>query len=239
MTESKRLAKFLADAGRGSRREAERWIAAGRVTVNGQFISSPAINVSPEDVVTLDGQPVAPFSAASQVQLYAYHKPAGVLTTRTDPHGRPTIYDHLPPALQALKYAGRLDMNTEGLLLLTNNGDLAARLMRGNMPRVYKVRVHPGLTDQHIKQLARGMTVDGITYAPVKAAAAPNKGGQNKWYELTLTEGKNREIRNLMAACGCQVTRLIRVAYGPIELGKLPLNEVREVAPHLINCILN
>ncbi len=231
MTESKRLAKYIADAGLGSRREVERWILAGRVVVNGTQITSPALNVTAADTILVDGKPVA---LPAVVCVYAYHKPAGVLTTRHDPQGRPTIYDKLPPALQSLKAVGRLDMNSEGLLLLTNNGDLAQRLMRGDAPRTYKVRVHPGLSAQHLQQLAAGMTVAGIHYAPIKIQAKAGQAGRNQWYELTLTEGKNREIRKLIEACGSHVTRLIRTAYGPIQLGKLQLNEVRDIPQHLV-----
>ena len=196
-----RIAKVLARAGVASRREVERLIEAGRVALNGEILRSPAVKVSARDQVTLDGRPVA---AAEPTRLFRYHKPPGLVTTHSDPQGRPTVFEALPAGLPRLISIGRLDLNSEGLLLLTNDGELA--------------------------RLANGITVDGVRYGPIDADAEPGRdGAANQWISISLAEGKNREVRKVLEAIGLTVNRLIRVAYGPYELGALEKGAVEEL----------
>lgn len=231
-----RLARWMALAGLCSRREAERWVAAGLVSLNGKVLSTPAVLLHPGDVVQLDGHPVAPPSA--RPRLWRYFKPQGVITTHQDPGGRPTVFAQLPPEMPRVVSAGRLDINSEGLLLLTNHGPLARALEHpdSGLARTYRVRVYGALKSHHLKQLAGGMVVAGQHYRPVhavpdKAVSAPSEGGRNQWLTLTLHEGKNREIRVLMEALGLQVSRLIRTGYGSLTAGSLKPGEVAEVLP--------
>lgn len=228
MTEKKeRIAKIMAAAGLCSRREAERWIADGRVTVNGHTLSTPACLIGSDDRVMVDG---VPLPGKQERRLWCYHKPAGVITTNRDPQGRPTVFDTLPASLPRVVTVGRLDFNSEGLLLLTTDGALARELELPTKAwkRRYRVRVHGILTGDMIAHLARGVVAEGIHYAPCKVEIERVQG-TNTWILVTLTEGKNREIRRLMSHFGLEVTRLIRISYGPFQLGNLEPGDLREV----------
>lgn len=231
-----RIAKVMARAGLCSRREAERWIQQGRVAVNGKVLESPACVISDKDRITVDGQPLP---RAEKTRLFLYHKPAALVTTAHDDMGRKTIFDELPKELPRVVTIGRLDMNTEGLLLLTNDGELARylELPQTGWKRRYRVRVHGKVTESKFARLAKGMTVDGIRYGPIEAEidkTAGEKSGTNTWLHVALREGKNREIRKVMAALDLQVNRLIRIAYGPFQLGSLPKGAVKEVPEKVI-----
>lgn len=224
-----RIAKLLARAGVGSRRDIERMIAEGRVALGGKPLETPATLVHDLSGVTVDGRPVA---AAEQTRVFRFHKPAGFLTAARDPSGRPTIYDILPPGLPRLMPVGRLDLNTEGLLLLTNDGALkrALELPANAVPRTYRVRAMGQVRQQDLEALALGVTLDGVRYGPVDASVdrRARAEGANIWLTMTLTEGKNREVRKLCEAMGLRVSRLIRTAYGPFALGDLPVRQVEE-----------
>jgi 23S rRNA pseudouridine2605 synthase len=224
---SERIAKRLARAGLCSRREAERWIAAGRVKVDGTLLESAARDVDAGSRIEVDGKPLP---AAEAMRLWRYHKPAGLVTTHRDESGRPTVFDHLPPGLPRVISVGRLDLNSEGLLLLTNDGEVARELelpSRGWLRR-YRVRVHGAVTADHLAALAQGVRIDGVDYGPI-AATLDRVQGANAWLTVSLHEGKNREIRRALARLGLEVTRLIRIAYGPFQLGDLPRGGVAEV----------
>jgi 23S rRNA pseudouridine2605 synthase len=225
--EGERIAKVLARAGLCSRREAERWIAAGRVAVDGKILDSPAVTVTPASRVTVDG---APLPAAEAPRLWRYHKPAGLVTTARDPQGRPTVFDNLPKSLPRVVSVGRLDLNSEGLLLLTNDGALARRLElpSSGWVRRYRVRVHGRVGDADLARLDGGITVDGVKYGPIRAKL-DRQQRSNAWITMSLTEGKNREIRKVLAHMGWPVTRLIRLSYGPFQLGGLEPGKVEEV----------
>ena len=227
MTGSERIAKFLAHAGVASRRDAERMLAEGRVRLNNVPVTHPATFVTAGDIVLVDGAPVAP---AGRARLWRYHKPAGLVTTHRDPQGRPTVFERLPPALPRVVSVGRLDLNSEGLLLLTNDGGLARRLElpANGWLRRYRVRVFGAPDPTRLADLARGVTVDGVRYGAIEAGLDSRKG-DNAWLTVALREGRNREIRKVMAHLGFTVSRLIRVAYGPFQLGKLPEGAVEEV----------
>jgi 23S rRNA pseudouridine2605 synthase len=225
--EGDRIAKVMARAGLCSRREAEAWIAAGRVKVNGQKIASPALNVTDRDDIRVDGKPLPD---KEKVRLWRYNKPRGLLTTAKDPQGRPTVFESLPKELPRVVSIGRLDLNSEGLLLLTNDGALARRL---ELPatgwvRRYRVRVNGQVEVEHLNQLRKGMTVDGVRYGSVQASL-DRQQGDNAWLTMSLTEGKNREIRKLCGHFGWAVSRLIRLSYGPFQLGNLESGQVEEV----------
>ncbi len=223
-----RIAKVIARAGVASRRDAEKLIAEGRVAVDGKVLSSPAYNVVPGQTVTVNGKPLP---EAEPSRLWLYHKPKGLVTSHRDPQGRPTVFASLPPGLPRVISVGRLDFNSEGLLLLTNDGEIARRmeLPSTGWLRRYRVRVH-GAPDQKIlDRLDQGITVDGIAYGSIKAAVDKVQGS-NTWLTMTLREGKNREIRKVLDFFGMPVSRLIRVAYGPFQLGQLEEGAVKEVA---------
>jgi len=224
-----RLAKAMADAGLCSRREAERWIEAGRVQLNGVVQTSPAITVTAADTVVVDGQVIG--QKPSQARLFLYNKPVGVICSASDPEGRPTVFDKLPKRLPRLVLVGRLDLNSEGLLLLTTDGALAGTLMHPetSLIRTYKVRFRGELTADYIQRLAKGVTVEGVHYRPAKVVVLEDKGRSNHWAEVTITEGKNREIRKLFNHFGLQVNRLVRVQYGPFTLADLATNGLKEV----------
>ncbi len=222
-----RVARALARAGVASRREAERLIEAGRVALNGEVLTSPAVNVGPEDILTLDGEVVAD---REPPRLWRYHKPAGLITTHNDPKGRPTVFSSLPKDLPRVISIGRLDLNSEGLLLLTNDGALARQLElpSAGVVRRYRARAYGRATQEKLDGLKPGITVDGVAYGPIEARIEGGTGS-NVWVGVSLAEGKNREVRKVLEALGLKVNRLIRVAYGPLDLGDLPSGEVEEV----------
>ncbi len=214
-----RIAKVIARAGLASRREAEAWIAAGRVAVNDAVITSPACNVTAQDRVTVDG---APLPERERTRLFLYHKPRGLMTTHADPQGRPTIFEHLPENLPRLISVGRLDFNTEGLLLLTNDGALARvlELPATGWLRRYRVRAHGKVNQAQLDQLRAGLTLSGIHYGAIEATIERVQGA-NLWLTFAIREGKNREVRNVLGHLGLDVTRLIRVSFGPFQLAEL------------------
>ncbi len=227
-----RIAKVIARAGLASRREAEEWIAAGRVAVNDAVIRSPALNVIARDRVSVDG---APLPARERTRLFLYHKPRGLLTARTDPRGRPTIFAHLPKELPRLISVGRLDFNTEGLLLLTNDGALARvlELPTTGWLRRYRVRAHGAVTQPQLDELRAGVTIDGIHYREIEATL-DRVQGSNLWLTFAIREGKNREVRNILGHLGLTVTRLIRVSFGPFQLSELAEGAVEEVRTRVL-----
>jgi 23S rRNA pseudouridine2605 synthase len=235
-TDGERVAKALARAGVASRREVERLIVAGRVRLNGQVLDTPAVKVSPGDVLTVDGAVVA---AAEATRVWRYHKPAGLVTTHADPKGRPTVFHHLPAGLPRVISVGRLDLNTEGLLLLTNDGALARamELPTTALVRRYRARARGLTTQAKLDRLKDGITVEGVRYGSIEAMldkAKEGASGVNLWITLTLTEGKNREVRKVLEALGLTINRLIRLSYGPFQLGALGAGEVEEVGPRVI-----
>lgn len=227
-----RIAKRLSMAGVCSRREAERWIADGRVAVDGETLSSPAFTVTRENSITVDGHPLPDDSS---VRVWRLHKRRGLITTHRDPQGRPTVFASLPKDLPRVISVGRLDINSEGLLLLTTDGRLARRLELPSTSwiRRYRVRVFGRPDTEQLAGLASGLTVDGVRYGPVTATLDRSQGA-NSWLTIALTEGKNREIRRLIEHMGFSVNRLIRTAFGPFQLGHLKPGEVREVPRKVI-----
>jgi len=222
-----RIAKVIARAGLASRREAEAWIAAGRVSVNGAVITSPALNVTRRDRVSVDG---APLPGRARTRLFLYNKPRGLVTTHADPQGRDTIFRALPKGLPRLISVGRLDINTEGLLLLTNDGGLARvlELPATGWLRRYRVRALGRVTQQALDALRKGVTIAGMRYGPIEATLDREQGA-NVWLSFAIREGKNREVRKVLEHLGLKVNRLIRVSYGPFELGALEDGQVEEV----------
>jgi len=235
--DGERIAKALARAGVASRREVERLIEAGRVTLNGVVLTTPAVKVGPGDILTVDGEVVG---GAEPTRVFRYHKPAGLVTTHSDPRGRPTVFDAMPEGLPRVISVGRLDLNSEGLLLLTNDGALsrALELPSSGWIRCYRVRAFGDTSQEHLDQLKSGITVEGVRYGPIEAkldkATGQRDGGRNVWITLTLGEGKNREVRRVLEAIGLTVNRLIRLSYGPFSLGTLAPGEVEEVGPRVI-----
>ncbi len=222
-----RIAKVLARAGLCSRRDAERWIADGRVAVDGKVLTTPAVTVTGINAITVDG---APLPEAAPAKLWRYHKPPGLLTSHRDPRGRPTVFERLPERLPRVVSVGRLDLNSEGLLLLTNDGELARHL---ELPetgwiRRYRVRVRGPVDEKRLKALEGGVTVSGIKYGAINAKLDSRRGA-NAWLTVALAEGRNREVRKVMAHLGLEVSRLIRVAYGPFQLGNLNRGQTAEV----------
>ena len=232
-----RIAKFLARAGIASRRESEKLIAEGRVIMNGAVVAHPATLVDVKDALSVDGKVVA---ADTRSRLWRYHKPAGLVTTARDPEGRPTVFATLPKDLPRVISIGRLDINTEGLLLLTNDGELARFLEHPaqGLARSYRVRAHGHIDESAVIQLRNGITVDGIRYRPIEITLERRRSG-NIWLTMTLREGKNREIKKLLAHFGLQVTRLIRTSYGPFELGDLPPGTADEVSVPTLKGLLS
>jgi len=226
-TGGERIAKALARAGVCSRRDAERLIAEGRVSVNGQVLDTPAVKVVASDRIVVDGKPVR---SAERTRLWRYHKPRGLVTSHKDEKGRPTVFENLPAGMPRVISVGRLDFNSEGLLLLTNDGALARKLElpSNGWIRRYRVRVFGRLEQADLDRLKAGVTIDGVSYGPVEAALDRQQGG-NAWATVSLKEGKNREVRRLMEFLGVKVNRLIRVSFGPFHLGLLKEGAVDEV----------
>jgi 23S rRNA pseudouridine2605 synthase len=224
-----RIAKFLAHAGVASRRDAEKIIADGRVKLNGKIVEHPSAQVGPGDIVLLDNAVVA---APGRARVFRYHKPSGLVTTHRDPQGRKTVFETLPAEMGRVVSVGRLDLTSEGLLLLTNDGELARalELPSNGWIRRYRVRVYGMVDQQQLADLSRGIVVEGVRYGAIEAALDSHKGA-NAWLSVGLQEGKNREVRKIMAALGLTVTRLIRISYGPFLLGTLPAGSIAEVAP--------
>ena len=213
-----RIAKVIARAGLCSRRDAERWIAEGRVAVDGAVLTSPGVNVTSESRIVVDGKELP---RAQHARLFRFHKPRGMLTTASDPEGRPTIYDGMPKELPRLMPVGRLDFNSEGLLLLTNDGELKRRLElpATGLPRRYRARVHGRPDPRGLDLLRRGVTIEGVRYSSIDVRLErEQQSGANCWLDVTLTEGKNREVRRALEYISLPVNRLIRVAYGPFQL---------------------
>ncbi|MGH6727342.1 MAG: pseudouridine synthase, partial [Pseudolabrys sp.] len=231
-----RIAKVMARAGLASRRQAEAWIAAGRVSVNGAVIASPALNVTAADRIAVDGQPLR---ARERTRLFRYHKPRGLVTTHADPEGRPTIFRALPKGLPRLISVGRLDINTEGLLLLTNDGGLARvlELPATGWLRRYRVRALGRVMQPALDRLRAGITVAGVHYGPIEATLDREQGA-NVWLTIGIREGKNREVRKVLETLGLTVNRLIRVAFGPFELGALDDAAVEEIATEELRKLL-
>lgn len=234
-----RIAKVMARAGLCSRRDAEKWIAAGRVQVNNDVLTTPAFTVTAKDEIVVDGEPLP---SPGRTRLWRCHKPVGLVTTHRDEKGRTNLFEILPPTLPRVVSVGRLDINSEGLILLTNDGTLARELehpSRGWVRR-YRVRVHGGVEAKALAALKKGVTVEGVRYGPITAAldsdTDPSKGApkRNVWVSIALAEGKNREVRKVMAHLGLTVSRLIRVSYGPFQLGKLGPGLLEEVPAAVI-----
>jgi len=227
-----RIAKVIARSGLASRREAEAWIGAGRVAVNGAVIRSPALNVTAGDRVSVDGEPLP---ARERTRLFLYHKPRGLLTAHRDPQGRPTVFQRLPAELPRLISVGRLDFNTEGLLLLTNDGALARvlELPATGWLRRYRVRAHGAVTQDKLAGLSAGVTIDGVRYGPIEATL-DRVQGSNLWLTFAIREGKNREVRNVLGHLGLMVTRLIRVSFGPFQLADLAEGAIAEVPTRVL-----
>jgi 23S rRNA pseudouridine2605 synthase len=224
---AERIAKLLARVGLCSRRDAERWIAAGRVSVDGRVLTSPAVAVTAANDVRVDGTPLP---SPERARLWRYHKPAGLVTTHRDEKGRPTVFAALPKELPRVISVGRLDLNSEGLLLLTNDGALARRL---ELPatgwlRRYKVRVHGEVDPDRLAALEKGITIEGVACGSIRASLE-RRQGSNAWIALALREGKNREVRRVLEHLDLPVTRLIRLSFGPFQLGNLARGEVAEV----------
>lgn len=227
---------MLARAGVASRREVERLIEAGRVALNGQVLATPAVKVEPGDVLTVDGAVV---TEAEPTRVFRYHKPVDLVTSHNDPQGRPTVFGALPPGLPRLISVGRLDINSEGLLLLTNDGGFARamELPQNGVVRRYRARARGRVTQEKLDTLKAGITVAGVRYGGIEAhldKAKEGAQGANLWITVALAEGKNREVRRVLEALGLQVNRLIRLSYGPFALGTLEKGEVEEVGPRVI-----
>ncbi len=230
MTEKgERIARRIARAGLCSRREAERWIGTGRVEVNGFVIPSPALVVRETDAILVDGKPLP---TPAEVRLLRFHKPRGMVTTHSDPEGRPTVFDHLPSHLPLTHAVGRLDIDSEGLLLATTDGALKRRLElpATGLARIYRARCYGKVDPERLKRLEGGVTIDGIHYGPV-LATVERTNGSNAWIGVTLYEGKNREVRRVLTHVGLRVNRLIRTHYGPFCLGMLHCGEWSEIPP--------
>lgn len=227
-----RIAKYLSRAGIASRRDVERMLAEGRVKMNNQVVEHPATFVTAGDIVVVDGKPV---DAPERTRMWRYYKPDGLVTTHRDPEGRPTVFDKLRQQLPRVISVGRLDLTSEGLLLLTNDGELARRLELPSTGwiRRYRVRVHGFPDPQALAALARGVTIEGVRYGPIEAGIDSRKG-ENAWLTVGLREGRNREVRRIMAHLGLPVSRLIRVSYGPFQLGNLAHGGIEEIPARVL-----
>jgi 23S rRNA pseudouridine2605 synthase len=230
--EGERIAKVIARAGICSRRDAERMIAEGRVSLNGKTLSSPAINVTDTDVVAIDGKPLP---HKQQSRLWRYHKPPGLVVSHRDPEGRPTVFEAVAKELPRVVSIGRLDLNTEGLLLLTNDGELARllELPATGWVRRYRVRVHGSPDPAVLAKLAGGISIDGVHYGPIEASVDKIQGS-NAWLTFAIREGKNREVKKVCEHLGLQVSRLIRTSFGPFQLGDLERGAIAEVPARVL-----
>ena len=230
-----RIAKIIARAGLASRRESEKLILDGKVKVNGKTISSPALNLSRDDVVEVDGKLLSP---PEKTRIWMYHKPVGLISTSKDEKNRPTIFDKLPDEMPRVLSIGRLDLNSEGLLLLTNDGELKRRLELPSTGwlRSYRVRVKGRLNENMLEPLRRGISVDGTQFKPMQVSF-DRQTGANAWLSIGLREGKNREIRKALSLLGLSVNRLIRISFGDFELGKLKKGEIEEVRSSIVNTL--
>ncbi len=240
MTESpsgERIAKVIARSGLCSRREAERMIESGRVSLDGNIIDKPGINVTPSNVILVDGKPIA---APEKARLWIFHKPKGVITSNGDPQGRKTVFEILPDYMPRVISVGRLDFNTEGLLLLTNDGKLARHmeLPSTGWVRKYKVRAFGTIENHRLDILRRGATISGVKYGSAKIEVEKTQN-DNSWLTVSITEGKNREVRKMLEFIGLEVNRLIRVSYGPFQLGSLDVLEAKEVSEQIIRQQIN
>ncbi|WP_025898120.1 pseudouridine synthase [Sneathiella glossodoripedis] len=231
-SKKERIAKRIARAGLCSRRDAERWIEEGRVSLNGKILTSPAVTVDDTDKIIVDGNPLP---EKERPRLWRYHKPAGLVTSHRDEKGRDTVFDKLPEDMPRVISVGRLDLNSEGLLLLTNDGELARRLElpATGWKRKYRVRVHGHPKEHELQKLAAGVTIEGIRYGSIEAVLDSTKGA-NSWLTISIREGKNREVRKVMDHLGYPVLRLIRVSYGPLQLGELEEGAVDEVKSKIL-----
>jgi 23S rRNA pseudouridine2605 synthase len=234
--DGERIAKFLARAGVCSRRDAERLIEDGRVKLNGTVLDTPAVKVTAKDKVQVDGRVIG---AAEPTRLWRYHKPSGLVTTHRDPAGRATVFQNLPPDMPRVVSVGRLDLTSEGLLLLTNDGELARKLElpANGWLRRYRARAFGRVTQEELDQLKDGITVDGVRYGSIDAKlerGSKNSSGANAWIMVSISEGKNREVRRVLDALGLRVNRLIRIAYGPFQLGTLASGAVEEIPRRMI-----
>jgi 23S rRNA pseudouridine2605 synthase len=231
-----RIAKFLAAAGICSRRQGEELIAAGRIKINDQVVTTPATFVAEGDVVSFDNRTV---HLTGVRKVWAFYKPAECITSRVDPEGRKTIYDILPPSFENIRYVGRLDYLSEGLLLLTNDGALVRHLElpAHRIPRVYRVRVYGTVKQDLVSLLAKGITVEGINYQGILAELETSEG-RNTWIKMTLVEGKNREIRNIMTHLGYKVNRLMRIGYGPFSLDGMKPGQVTELSINVLDAYI-
>jgi 23S rRNA pseudouridine2605 synthase len=230
--EGERIAKVIARAGICSRRDAERMIADGRVSLNGKTLSSPAVNVTETDIVTIDGKPLP---QKQQSRLWRYHKPPGLVVSHRDPEGRPTVFEAVAKELPRVVSIGRLDFNTEGLLLLTNDGELARllELPATGWVRRYRVRVHGSPDPAVLTKLAGGISIDGVHYGPIEASVDKIQGS-NAWLTFAIREGKNREVKKVCEHLGLQVNRLIRTSFGPFQLGDLERGAIAEVPARVL-----
>ena len=230
--DGERIAKYLARAGVASRRDLERMLTEGRVKVNNAVVTHPATFVTEADLIQVNGTLIDP---PERTRLWRYHKPDGVVTTHKDPQGRPTVFEKMPPGMKRVISVGRLDLNSEGLLLLTNDGGLARRLELPSTGwlRRYRVRVHGEVEQAALAALSHGVTIEGVKYGPIEAGLDSRKGS-NAWLTVSIHEGKNREIRRVMAHLNLGTTRLIRIAYGPFQLGNLERGAVAEIPPKIL-----
>ncbi len=228
---SNRIAKVIAHSGICSRREAEKLITEGKVTLNDQLVIKPGINVTPTDIIKVNGTIVR---TQREIKLYKFYKPVGVITSKKDQRGRNTIYDILPKSFAHLIYIGRLDYNSEGLLLMTNNGDFSKKLTdpKNAIIRTYRVRVHGHVSEDKLNLLRKGITIKGIKYAPAEINIE-SQGNTNSWLTISIREGKNREIRNMLNHIDLQVNRLIRTSYGDIELGNLKIGDIKNISDQI------
>jgi 23S rRNA pseudouridine2605 synthase len=233
---TQRIAKFLSESGVCSRREGERLIEEGRIKINNVRVDHPSTLVGEADVVTFDNRTV---QRRTESKVWIFHKPKECITSTKDPEGRRTVFDILPKSFEHVKYVGRLDYWSEGLLLLTNDGAFARTMSLPvhEIPRVYDVRVYGEINDSKLALLRKGVTIDGIQYRPMIINILSNEG-KNSWLEITLFEGKNREIRKVIEYIGCQVNRLVRIAFGPVQLEDLKVNQVREISINLFDSII-